>query len=127
ALLQRTISPKTLQNLCHEWKKGDTISFDKLSDFLINLGYTKMPIASDKGEFAIRGGILDIFPISALEPYRLDFFGDTLEEIRTYDPVGQKSIKKVDRIFLSPASEGHLLKSEENPSLLWDYIGKKAL
>jgi len=123
ALLQRTISPKTLQKLCHEWKKGDTISFNGLTDFLINLGYKKMPIASDKGEFAIRGGILDIFPISAPEPYRLDFFGDTLEEIRTYDPIGQKSIKKVDRLFLSPASEWHLLKSEENPSLLWDYLG----
>lgn len=123
ALLQRTISPKTLQKLCHEWKKGDTLVFNKLSDFLINLGYKKMPIASDKGEFAIRGGILDIFPISAPEPYRLDFFGDTLEEIRTYDPVGQKSIKKVDRLFLSPASEWQLLKTEEHPSLLWDYLG----
>jgi len=127
ALLQRTISPKNLQKLCHEWKKGDIISFSKLSDFLINLGYKRMPIASDKGEFAIRGGILDIFPISAPEPYRLDFFGDTLEEIRTYDPVGQRSNKKVDRLFLSPASEWQLLKTEENPSLLWDYIGENTM
>ncbi len=127
ALLQRTIHPDTIKKTCHQWKKGDLIPFAKLSDLLINLGYKKLPVASEKGEFAVRGGILDIFPISSIEPYRLDFFGDTLETIRTYDPIGQKSIKQVDKIFLSPASEWHCLKEESNPSLLWDYLGSNTL
>ncbi|MBM3208035.1 MAG: transcription-repair coupling factor, partial [Chlamydiae bacterium] len=127
ALLQKTISPKKLKKICHEWKTGDSLEFDKISDLLITLGYRKMPVASDKGEFAIRGGLLDIFPISAPEPYRIDFFGDTIESIRTFDPVGQRSIQKVDRFFLSPASEWQLLKQEEDLSLLWEYLGSETL
>ena len=127
ALLQRTLHPETIKRLCHRWKKGDHLPFAKLGDLLITLGYKKTPVASEKGEFAIRGGIIDIFPISSIEPYRLDFFGDTLETIRTYDPISQKSIQKVDKLFLSPASEWHCLKEEKRPSLLWDYLGSNTL
>jgi transcription-repair coupling factor (superfamily II helicase) len=127
SLLQKTVSPQTLLKLCRHWSKGDTLKFDTLADELISLGYRKMPIASDKGEFAVRGGIIDVFPISSPEPYRLDFFGDTLEQIRTYDPIGQKSIKKVDRIFLCPASEWEVLQKEPSPSLLWDYLQNDAI
>ncbi|NDD58063.1 MAG: transcription-repair coupling factor [Chlamydiae bacterium] len=127
SLLQKTVSPDTLQRLCRLWHKGDEISFESIPSFLLELGYKKMPVAADKGEFAVRGGIIDIFPVSATEPYRLDFFGDILEQIRTYDPVGQKSIQKVPSLFISPASEWELLKAEDHPSLLWDYLGENTL
>lgn len=127
AVLQKTISPSTLKKLCHKWKKGDSLSFSELPSLLTSLGYKQSRVAADKGEFAVRGGIIDLFPISASEPYRLDFFGDTLEEIRTYDPIGQKSIKKVDSLFLCPASEWDLLKSEKHLSHLLDYLGDNTI
>lgn len=127
ALMQKTISKNTLSPLCYLWKKGDEIPFHQLSTKLSLLGYKKKAVASDKGEFAIRGGILDVFPISSSEPYRIDFLGDTIDSIRIYDPLGQKTIKKVEEFFLYPASEWDLLKEEKNPSTLLDYLGPDTL
>jgi transcription-repair coupling factor (superfamily II helicase) len=93
-----------------------------MPSLLSSLGYKRAPVVSDKGEFAVRGGIIDIFPTAATEPYRLDFFGDTLEEIRTFDPVGQRSLNKVESLFICPASEWLELKKESAPALLWDYL-----
>ena len=66
-------------------------------------------------------------PNSSIEHYPLDFFDDTIETARTYDPISQKSIQKVDQLFLSPASEWHCLKEEKRPSLLWEYLGINTL
>jgi transcription-repair coupling factor (superfamily II helicase) len=127
ALLQKTISPKTLKPICVSWKKGTEIPFESLPELLTSLGYRRAPVAADKGEFALRGGILDIFPISSPDPYRIDFFGDVIDQIRTYDPIGQKSIAKVDAVLLSPASELELLRKEKKPALILDYLGKDPL
>lgn len=130
ALLQKVPSPKTLKPLLHRWKKGSTIPFDKLPELLISLGYTREAIVTDKGQFAIRGGILDLFPVSSSDPFRIDFFGDEIDEIRTFDPVGQKSIGKAQEIFICPAKEMPLLKNAkelvsiadylDNPIIFWD-------
>ena len=99
-------------------KKGTKIPFDELPQRLTELGYTRRPVASDKGEFAIRGGILDLFPVASSDPYRIDFLGDEIEKIRTFDPIGQKSIEKVASLFLSPARELPLLQKQNGSSLL---------
>lgn len=104
------------------FKKGASVPFATLPHFLAELGYRKMPVVTDKGEFALRGGIIDIFPLSSLDPYRLEFFGDEIDEIRTFDPISQKSIAKVEEFFLPPASETAM----EFCSLL-DYLGKNTL
>ncbi len=127
AALQKLVSRKTLESLCKSWKKGDPVFFDSLPQELSRMGYKRVPVVSDKGEFALRGGILDIFPLSSTDPYRLDFFGDTLDDIRIFDPVGQKSISKVEAIFIPPANELELLKKEENLEDLLDYMGKDTL
>ncbi len=57
------------------------------------------------GEFASRGGLLDLFPMGSAKPYRLDFFDDELDEIRVFDPDNQRSVEKVDEIRLLPAHE----------------------
>lgn len=126
-LLQKTISPKELSSLCTILRKGEETSFSRLPELLIELGYKKCPVASDKGEFAVRGGIIDIFPTSSFNPYRIDFFGDTIESIRTYDPIGQKSLSHIDSLFLSPASEWALLKKTKNLVTLLDYLGPNTL
>lgn len=125
AILQRTVSPDTLLPKCFLWKKGDSVSFAKLREFLSALGYRQSPVCSDKGEFALRGGILDIFPLAATDPYRLDFFGDTIDSIRIFDPIGQKTIEKTDQLFVCPAEEFQLIK-KSSASLL-DYFPQDTL
>jgi transcription-repair coupling factor (superfamily II helicase) len=127
SLMQKTISKKTLLPLCTHLVKGQETSFDSLPEKLTALGYIRRPVASDKGEFAVRGGLIDLFPIGATEPYRIDFFGDTIEDIRTYDPIGQRSTKKMEELFLYPASESALLKAEKKPGTLLDYLGKNTV
>lgn len=121
AVLQKTPTPKQIKNHCSLWKKGDTVNFSELGTVLSKLGYHRSSVVSDKGEFALRGGILDIFPLSSTDPYRIEFFGNTIEEIRIFDPVGQKSIAKKESVFLSPAQESDL------SSTLFDYLGQETI
>ncbi|MGE0197883.1 MAG: transcription-repair coupling factor, partial [Simkaniaceae bacterium] len=104
-ILQKVCCPKSLQEKLLTIKQGDLLPFDSLPDLLISLGYRRESIATDKGEFAVRGGILDIFPVASFNPYRLDFFGDEVEEIRAYDPISQKSIGKEVSFCIHPAQE----------------------
>jgi transcription-repair coupling factor (superfamily II helicase) len=145
SLLQKVIPKEMLAPLLHRWKKGSKVSFDTLPELLISLGYVRNPVVSDKGEFAIRGGILDLFPVASSDPFRIEFFGDEIEEIRTFDPVGQKSIAKAEEVFLCPAKEMPLLQKAtrlvniadylDDPILFWDdllaiedtYVGIKSL
>lgn len=123
SLMQKTLAKNTLEPLCCLLKKGQETSFEGLIDLLTSLGYKRRHIASDKGEFAVRGGLIDVFPVSSVDPYRVDFFGDTIEDIRTYEPIGQKSIQPVSELFLCPAHEWDLLQKEKEPSTLLDYLG----
>lgn len=127
ACLQKVLSPKTLRSLSTTWKRGDEIPFASLQEFLTQRGYRRVPVVSDKGEFALRGGILDLFPLSSTDPLRLEFFGDELEQIRTFDVIGQKSIGKVETAFICPATEFDFLRKEKELALLLDYLGKDLL
>jgi transcription-repair coupling factor (superfamily II helicase) len=127
SLLQKTLSPKTLSESCLFLKKGEDTSFSHLLLLMEKLGYVRRPLASDKGEFAVRGGIIDIFPTSSLDPYRIEFFGDTIESIRTYDPIAQKSIAAADSLFLCPASEWESLQKEKKTSSLLEFLGSNTL
>jgi transcription-repair coupling factor (superfamily II helicase) len=77
----------------------------RLRAYLARMGYAPVPTVSEAGEFAVRGGIIDIFPPGAAEPLRLDLFGDVLDGLRRFDPANQRSLGAVDRIELAPASE----------------------
>jgi transcription-repair coupling factor (superfamily II helicase) len=127
AVLQRTGSPDTLRQKCHKWKKGDAVNFSELGKFLTDLGYRRSAVVADKGEFALRGGIVDIFPLASSDPYRIEFFGNTLEGIRTFDPIGQKSIAKAETVFLCPAQEFELLKHEKKTATVFDYLGPETV
>ena len=84
---------------------GSRIDGKELNAFLVQNGYSRSGTVREPGEFAIRGGIVDIFPPGADEPLRLDFFGDEVEGIRTFDPLTQISLGKADAIRLLPVSE----------------------
>lgn len=125
--LQRIISPDQFCHLHLSLKVGETIPIEKVTQKLKEMGYQKSATASDKGEFAVRGGLIDIFPVSSPDPYRLDFWGNELESIRIYDPVGQKSIRMVDSITITAAQELEFLEKAEKLSTLLDYLGNNTL
>jgi transcription-repair coupling factor (superfamily II helicase) len=127
ACLQKLLPPRTLGSLCRRWKVGDSLPFRTLPELLEQLGYRRSTVAADKGEYAMRGGILDLFPLSSTDPFRLDFFGDVIERIRIYDPIGQTSTGRTDSLLLTPASELAPLREEKEPASLLDYLGTHTL
>ena len=86
-------------------KEKAKIDIFELEKFLNNNGYTRSQQVMDEGEYAIRGGIIDIFPPGNSNPLRLDFFGDELEVIRIFDPVSQKSYENIREFTFTPANE----------------------
>jgi transcription-repair coupling factor (superfamily II helicase) len=85
--------------------KGDSISPEDLAAFLAADGYNRTGTVMEPGEFSVRGGILDVFPAGEALPVRLDFFGDSLESIRRFDPETQRSGEAVGVLDFHPASE----------------------
>ena len=85
-----------------ELAAGDEPGWDALQQRLFRLGYTRVDVVSAAGEFAVRGGILDVFPATADRPVRLEFFGDTLESLRPFDIASQRSDEGIERITIVP-------------------------
>ncbi|HRD55571.1 MAG TPA: transcription-repair coupling factor [Parachlamydiaceae bacterium] len=127
AALQRVIPKEKFQSLYTTLKTGDTFSFNGLIQKLQEMGYSKEYIASDKGQFAVRGGIIDVFPVTSPDPFRIEFFGDEIESIRIFDPIGQKSVKMADSLQLTAAKELEMLDKEVHLSTLLDYLGENTL
>ncbi len=86
-------------------RKGQTLDVAELTTFLGANGYGRADTVMEPGEFAIRGGLVDLYPPGTAEPFRLDWFGDTLESIRSFDPMTQLSTGERDEIVLLPVSE----------------------
>ena len=127
ACLQRVINAERLKALCIQVKVGEEIAFSKFVDRLVEMGYQRKVVAADKGEFAVRGGIVDVFPVGSTDPIRMEFWGDEVESIRYYDPVGQKSVGKISDLVITPALEMELLHNEETLSTVLDYLGPETM
>jgi transcription-repair coupling factor (superfamily II helicase) len=127
ACLQTLISPSMFKQLHLILKPGQNPPFDALIQQFLDMGYQRKSIASDKGEFAVRGGIIDVFPVSSPDPFRLEFWGDDLESIRVYDPIGQKSVYSADLAEISPAQELELLAQTSAHVSILDYLGPNTL
>ena len=83
-------------------KVGQTIAFDSLLKFLNDNGYQSTDVVMEMGEYAVRGGLLDIYAAGMETPVRLDFFGDEIDSIRTFDPVSQRTLNKIDSFSIKP-------------------------
>ena len=81
------------------------INLQNLSASLVNLGYGRQGQVENPGDFAVRGGIIDIFPLTEECPYRIELWGDEIDSIRTFDVSSQRSIERVDRLTIYPAAE----------------------
>ncbi len=105
AAMQRLPSRQTVAGASFVAHRGGRIDEARLRAYLVRMGYTPSPTVTDPGDFALRGGIIDIFPPGDAEPVRLDLFGDVLDGLRRFDPVSQRTISTLDRLELAPASE----------------------
>ena len=103
--MQRIPPKEFIQQFTLNLQCGDAIELDRLRSLLTNAGYLYVSQVVARGEFTIRGSIVDFFPMGARLPYRLDLFGDELETIRTFDPEKQTSIDKVEQLKILPARE----------------------
>lgn len=105
ALLQRVPPRASIREASLLARVGDTIEHEALTNFLVKNGYARASTVREPGDFALRGGIVDLWPPGAGDPLRLDLFGNTLDAIRKFDAETQLSAERVDAIELLPASE----------------------
>src|SRR3954470_7251313 len=109
ALLPKVSPPGELSAVSMTFSSGHEISPTDLADVLAAAGYSRQDPVDEHGEFSFRGGFVDFFPAGAREPIRLEFVGDTIESIRSYDPSTQRSTASLDQASISPLQEviGH--------------------
>jgi transcription-repair coupling factor (superfamily II helicase) len=105
ALLSMQTPPSIFYEAIFTLRVGDYIPLTLLTKKLVQMGYERVFTVEGKGQFSIRGGILDVFPLTVDEPYRIEFFGDEIDSIRSFDIVSQRSITKGAEIVISPARE----------------------
>src|SRR5579884_2505977 len=105
ALVQRVPPRKLFEGRVLKLGAGGRIPLERLQSFLRNNGYSRTETVREPGEYAVRGGIVDLYPAGAPQPVRLDFFGDTLDSLRSFDPLSQRSTGALDRFQLRPVSE----------------------
>ncbi|AFX99542.1 transcription-repair coupling factor [Candidatus Endolissoclinum faulkneri L2] len=108
AVLQRVPPKSFFIDSTMALKVGQIISLAKITDFFVSNGYYRSDMVQECGEYAVHGGTIDVFPTGTAWPVRLDFFGDTLEEIRCFDPISQRTINNRKDILFLPAREVQL-------------------
>ncbi|MBL8660520.1 MAG: transcription-repair coupling factor [Rhodospirillales bacterium] len=105
ALLQRVPPRGALADATMVVRRGDRLAPEALTAFLVRSGYARDEAVTVPGDFAARGGIVDVFPPGVAEPLRFDFFGDELETIRTFDSASQRTTGRIDGVRLDPVTE----------------------
>ncbi|MCQ2325277.1 MAG: transcription-repair coupling factor [Paludibacteraceae bacterium] len=122
ALVEPTPLPKTLTGNTINLHVGQTIAMSAIKEQLFEQAFTKVDFVYEPGQFAIRGGIMDIYSYSHELPYRLDFFGDEIDSIREFDIETQLSKEKVESVAISPA-----LDDNNDTGFITDYLAKDTL
>ncbi|MGV1683858.1 transcription-repair coupling factor [Sphingopyxis sp. NJF-3] len=105
AITQRTLTPFRIRQLATTLAPGQRIDRDALTELLVSNGFNRVDTVADQGEFAVRGGIVDLFPAGEETGLRVDFFGDEIESIRRFDPADQRSLGPAKALSLLPAAE----------------------
>jgi len=105
SVLQRVPPRAMFEKASFHAKVGANVEVKSLLAFLDGNGYSRTETVMEPGEYAVRGGIVDLYPPSSPEPLRLDFFGDEVETIRAFDPLSQRTTGKVDQLTLTPVAE----------------------
>ncbi len=104
-LMQRLAPVRHVVGNSFDLAVGQTLDLDTEKRRLESAGYGHVPQVRDPGDFAVRGGLLDVFPMGADQPYRIELFDDEIESIRAFDPESQRSLDKIDALRLLPGRE----------------------
>src|SRR5699024_8528522 len=102
ALAEKIISSETFAKATMQLDRGDSIVIDELKEELVNQQYENVKFVNRPGEFAHRGGIVDVFPYSSDYPVRLEFFGNEIDSIREFDADSQRSVSHLEQVRLIP-------------------------
>ena len=105
AILQRVPPRKAFAGTMRLLKLNERIDPEELTAFLVRQGFVRSETVMEPGEFAVRGGIMDVFPPGTENPVRLDFFGDELDGIRSFEVTSQRTLRKLKDVVLKPVSE----------------------
>lgn len=122
SMMQRTVSPEHLIDAVINIKIEMHLDRDSLISHLVKLGFEPSEAVTTRGEFSLRGGIVDVFSHGEASPVRIEFSGDTIESIRTFDPDSQRTIKIIDQSLIMPAKDSSSPKSS-----LIDYLPKNSI
>jgi len=117
-LMQLLTQPEDFVDHQFHLSRGNQFKFDNLITGLVTAGYERCEIVEDVGHLAVRGGIIDIYPWTSDDPVRVEFFGDEVESIRTFNVISQRSIEEIDQVIILPHQEHTHLVS------LFDYLDK---
>lgn len=117
ALTEMVVTRQLLEKNTLRLQRGEKVSIAFMTDLLHTYGFERVDYVYEAGQYAVRGGIVDVFSFAHEHPYRLEFFGDDVDSIRTFDALTQLSLKNIDHLTIIPNVQGKLL-SENRESFL---------
>lgn len=125
ALFEKVVTRKELERNTLKISVNDNLSIDFVNEVLFEYQFKRVDFVTEPGEFSVRGGIVDVFSFSHDEPYRIEFFGDEVDSIRTFDVETQLSIEQIKKISIIPNVENKFL--EESRESFLKYIASKTV
>lgn len=120
AVCEKVISNKQLELNTISLSRGDKFSMDFITEFLLEHGFESSDFVYEAGQFSVRGGIIDVWSFSSELPFRIEFFGETIESVRSFEPADQLSVQPMHRITIIPDIEK--TATEEKSISLFDFI-----
>jgi len=125
ALFEKVVTRRDLDKNTLKVSVGDKISIDFINEVLFEYEFKRVDFITEPGEFSVRGGIVDVFSFSNDNPYRIEFFGDEVESIRTFDVATQLSLAQQKKITIIPNVENKVF--QENRESFLDYISEQTV
>lgn len=125
ALFEKVVTRRELEKHTLKISVGDDLSIDFVNEVLFEYNFSRVDFVTEPGEFSVRGGILDVFSFSNDEPYRIEFFGDDVESIRSFDVETQLSTEPIKKISIIPNMENKMM--EEKRTSFLKYIASKTV
>lgn len=127
ALCEKVVSKISLKENTLQINKGDKLDTDFVIDILQEYEFERVDFVVEPGQFAVRGGIIDVFSFADEKPYRIEFFDDEIDSLRTFDPVTQLTVKQIDRVVIIPnmdsRHEGITSRIKEEKVSIMRYFG----
>ena len=125
ALFEKVVTKKELEKNTLKLSLNDRVSIDFVNEVLFEYKFKRTDFVTEPGEFSVRGGILDVFSFSNDQPYRIEFFGNDIDSIRTFDVETQLSLEQLKKIAIIPNVENKML--DENRESFLKYVSSKTV